>query len=80
MSDVFVNVGPDTSSTIVLLPAQVENFLAAKSIMGPDNGRDVQIVVYIEDEGSKGSPASFQELSDGIYGESLEFIYEIPGI
>jgi len=80
VSDIFVNVGPDTSSTIILPPAQVENFLAAKSIMGPDDGRDVEVAVYIEDEGSKCSPASSQELSDGIYGETLEFIYEIPGI
>ncbi len=80
MGDVFVNIGSDTSSAIVLLSAQVENFLAAKSIMGPDNGRDVQIVVYIKDEGSKCSPASFQELSDGIYGLSLELVYEVSGI
>ena len=60
MGDVFVQVGTDTASPIVLFSAQVEDFLAAKSVMSPDNRAYVEVVVDIEDEGSKRSPTAIK--------------------
>jgi hypothetical protein len=57
MGQILVDVGSHGPFSVVLAPAQIEDFPPAKSVVGANQSGDVEIVVDVQDEGSERASA-----------------------